>query len=108
MTGRDGGDFRINEDGELTFKDVPDHENPADSNKDNEYAVTVRGRTGGTTGSHGEVNDGDKEEDRISYRENEVTLYKGDGPGEGRGWSVRGTDKTSGERGAGGDGLRAG
>ena len=31
VTGRDGGDFRINEDGELTFKNVPDHEKPADS-----------------------------------------------------------------------------
>ena len=41
MRGTDGGDFEIGETGELTFRSPPDYENPADSNQDNEYAVTV-------------------------------------------------------------------
>ena len=45
-TGTDGGDFTINEDGELSFRNVPDFERPADSNRDNEYLVTVRASDG--------------------------------------------------------------
>ena len=46
VTGRDGGDFTINEDGELTFRNLPDHERPADSDSDNVYEVTVRASDG--------------------------------------------------------------
>ena len=46
VTGTDGGDFTINEDGELSFRNVPDFERPADSNRDNEYLVTVRASDG--------------------------------------------------------------
>ena len=46
LTGRDAGDFRIDESGQLTFRNVPDHEKPADSNRDNEYEVTVRASDG--------------------------------------------------------------
>ena len=46
VTGTDGGDFTINEDGELTFRKTPDFERPADSNRDNEYLVTVRASDG--------------------------------------------------------------
>ena len=46
VTGTDGGDFTINEDGELTFRNTPDFERPADSNRDNEYLVTVRASDG--------------------------------------------------------------
>ena len=46
VTGRDGGDFTINEDGELTFRNPPHHERPADSNRDNIYEVTVRASDG--------------------------------------------------------------
>ena len=42
LTGTDGGDFTISEEGELTFRAVPDHERPADSNRDNEYLFTVQ------------------------------------------------------------------
>ena len=42
VTGRDGGDFTINDGGELTFRNPPDHERPADSNRDSVYEVTVR------------------------------------------------------------------
>ncbi len=46
VAGRDGGDFTINEGGELTFRNPPDFERPADSNRDNEYEVTVRASDG--------------------------------------------------------------
>ena len=105
VTGRDGGDFRINEDGELTFKNVPDHEKPADSNKDNEYEVTVRASDGRYYGELDvvvtvqEVNEAPEitsTKTEISYRENGTsTLYKyrATDPEEGEiGWSVRGTD----------------
>ena len=46
LSGRDGGDFAISETGELSFRNVPDFERPADSNRDNEYLVTVRASDG--------------------------------------------------------------
>ena len=46
VTGRDGGDFTINDGGELTFRNPPDHERPADSGRDNVYEVTVRASDG--------------------------------------------------------------
>ena len=42
LSGRDGGDFLINDAGELTFRYAPDYDRPADSNQDNEYLVSVR------------------------------------------------------------------
>ena len=42
LSGSDGGDFSINEKGELSFRNPPDYERPADSNRDNVYQVTVR------------------------------------------------------------------
>ena len=46
VSGTDAGDFRISNEpdgtfGTLTFKDAPDFEMPADSNRDNVYMVTV-------------------------------------------------------------------
>ena len=42
LSGTDSGAFTIDSStGELTFRNVPDHENPADSNRDNEHLVTV-------------------------------------------------------------------
>ena len=52
VTGRDGGDFSINEQGELTFRTSPDHERPADSNQDNVYEVTVRASDGRVYGTY--------------------------------------------------------
>ena len=52
VTGRDGGDFSINEDGDLTFRNTPDHERPADSGGDNLYEVTVRASDGRVYGTH--------------------------------------------------------
>ena len=43
LSGSDGGDFSINENGELTFRYAPDYDRPVDSNRDNEYLVSVPG-----------------------------------------------------------------
>ena len=51
VTGRDRGDFVISEDGELTFRNPPDYERPADSNRDNTYEVTVRASDGSNYGN---------------------------------------------------------
>ena len=49
LSGTDRGDFNINGDtGELTFRSTPDYESPADSNRDNEYLVTVVATDGST------------------------------------------------------------
>ena len=42
LSGSDGGDFLISETGVLTFRNTPDYDRPADSNRDNVYRVTVR------------------------------------------------------------------
>ena len=46
VTGRDAGDFAIDDNGELTFRRVPDYERPADSGRDNTYEATVRASDG--------------------------------------------------------------
>ena len=46
LSGTDGGDFVINEDGELRFRNTPDYERPADSNRDNIYMFSVRASDG--------------------------------------------------------------
>ena len=50
-SGRDGGDFIINEDGELSFRCPPDFDNPADSDRNNEYQFTVRASDGQVYGT---------------------------------------------------------
>ena len=51
-SGTDGGDFVMNEQGELRFRYVPDYERPADSNRDNEYNFSVRASDGRYYGYH--------------------------------------------------------
>ena len=51
LSGSDSGDFLINSDGELTFLSTPDYDRPADSNRDNEYRITVRAYDGRTYGN---------------------------------------------------------
>ena len=51
LGGSDSGDFSISEDGELTFRNTPDYDRPADSNRDNEYLVTVRAYDGSAYGN---------------------------------------------------------
>ena len=53
--GRDGGDFVINALGQLRFRNTPDYERPADSNRDNVYEVTIRASDGRNTGTLEEV-----------------------------------------------------
>ena len=44
LSGRDGGDFLIDPvTGTLAFRNTPDYDRPADSNRDNLYEVAVRG-----------------------------------------------------------------
>ena len=51
LSGTDGGDFTITQSGQLTFRNTPDHERPADSNRNNEYLVSVRASDGQYTGT---------------------------------------------------------
>ena len=51
LSGADQGYFDISSDGELSFKNPPDFENPADSNSDNKYLVTVTASDGRLTAS---------------------------------------------------------
>ena len=106
VTGRDGGDFTINEDGELTFRNTPDHERPADSGGDNLYEVTVRASDGRVYGAHDvtvtvtpvdeapEFRSGSR--DSFSYRENgtaSLYTYRATDPeGDEVTWSVTGRD----------------
>ena len=53
--GRDGGDFVINALGQLRFRNSPDYERPADSNRDNVYEVIIRASDGRNTGTLEEV-----------------------------------------------------
>ena len=41
LSGTDSGDFELSQSGELTFKNVPDYDRPADSGGNNEYNVTI-------------------------------------------------------------------
>ena len=50
LSGTDRGDFNISQDGELTFRNTPNYESPSDSNRNNEYLVTVRASDGQYTG----------------------------------------------------------
>ena len=49
LTGDDRGDFEINQDGVVTFRNVPDFEAAADNGRDNEYEITVNARIGTET-----------------------------------------------------------
>ena len=106
VTGRDGGDFTVNEDGELSFRNPPDCERPADSNRDNEYEVTVRASDGQVYGTYEvtvtveavdeapEFRQGSR--DSFSYRENGASAlytYRATDPERAEiAWSVGGTD----------------
>ena len=106
VTGRDGGDFSINQGGELTFRNPPDHERPADSGQDNMYEVTVRASDGRVYGAHDvtvtveavdeapEFRSGSRT--AFSYRENGAAAlytYRATDPeGADVTWSVTGAD----------------
>ena len=106
LSGTDGGDFTITQSGQLTFRNTPDHERPADSNRDNEYAFSVRASDGRYYGylevtvtvtpvnEPPEINSGSRTE--FTYRENSTnTLYTyraTDPEREPITWSAEGTD----------------
>ena len=107
VTGTDGGDFEIDEDGELSFRKTPDYERPEDSNKDNEYRGDGEGvgrevLRGAGRGGDGELEVNEAPEisesgkTEISYRENGTSglyTYRASDPEKGEiSWSVRGTD----------------
>ena len=56
LSGSDSGDFEISESGELTFKNVPDYDRPADSGGNNEYNVTVLATDDATPAKTGRLN----------------------------------------------------
>ena len=103
--GRDGGDFNIDrETGVLTFRSLPDYERPADSNRDNEYEVTVRAYDGRSYGTYDvtvtvlAVNEGPEitGRDAFSYRENGTSAlytYRATDPeGDEYTWDLGGLD----------------
>ena len=87
LAGNDAGDFNIGPTGtytaQLTFRSTPDFDSPADSNRDNEYLVTIRAYNGSTYGKLGRgrwtVRDENEAEpvvtgkDTLSFRENTDT-----------------------------------
>ena len=109
VTGRDGGDFTINEAGELTFRHPPDSERPADANRDSIYEVTVRASDGRYYGTFDvtvtvEAVDEDPEfhgnsQDSFSYQENQTSAiytYRATDPeGEDVTWDLSGTDSSA-------------
>ena len=46
LSGTDAGDFTIDETGQLTFRNVPDYERPADSGRNNIYNLSIRASDG--------------------------------------------------------------
>ena len=51
LGGTGSGDFNISNQGELTFRNTPNYERPADSGGNNEYNITVRASDGSLTGT---------------------------------------------------------
>ena len=47
LSGADGGEFSISENGVLTFNSSPDYENPTDAAEENAYLVTITADRGG-------------------------------------------------------------
>ena len=108
VTDRDSGDFTINEAGELTFRNPPDFERPADSNRDNTYEVTIRasdGRYYGTLDVTVTVEAVDEapefrsgSQDSFAYQENgtsAIYTYRATDPeGNDATWGLSGTDSS--------------
>ena len=52
LTGTDRDDLQITNTGQLSFQEIPDYENPTDSNRDNTYQVTIETTAGSHTTRH--------------------------------------------------------
>ena len=102
---RDSADFEISNEGVLTFKETPKHEDPDDSNRNNLYEVRVQASDGTFTGTRGvelivtNVNDAPTVTGRTStnYPENgdaPVTTYSASDPDDAPRfiWSLSGAD----------------
>ena len=110
-SGTDGGDFVMSEQGELRFRNQPDHERPADSNRDNVYVFTVRASDGRYYGEFSEtvtvdnvneppmITTTSRSATALSQPENRTTrlyTYRATDPeGEAIAWSVGGVDYRS-------------
>ena len=106
LSGTDAGDFTINESGELSFRNIPDYERPADSGRDNVYNFSVRASDGRNYGymvvtvGVEDVNEAPTitttSKTAFTYRENgTATIYTFKATDAERGtiaWSVNGTD----------------
>ena len=106
LSGSDAGDFAISEGGELSFRNVPDFEAPADSGRDNVYEFSVRASDGSNYGylevtvTVEDVNEAlaitTTSRTEFSYRENgTATIYTFSATDPERGtvtWSTRGAD----------------
>lgn len=106
--GTDGGDFTITQEGVLSCRNTPDYDQPADSNQDNVYLVTVQvsdGRYYGSLEVTVTVIDQNAAEPvvtgstALSFRENtpvttRLYLYRVTDADRGTAfsWSVRGSD----------------
>ena len=56
LSGTDSEDFSLSSGGVLTINEVPDYEEPVDSNRDNRYQVTIEAREQGGGASVGRLN----------------------------------------------------
>ena len=105
LGGTDSGDFNISNQGELTFRNTPNYERPADSGGNNEYNITVRASDGSLTGTKDvtvtvtDVNEAPTTptgRDGISVAENtsgNLSRYSSSDPERATiEWSVTGTD----------------
>ena len=101
LTGTDAGDFTISENGQLTFRNVPNYERPADSGRDNVYNLTVRASDGRNYGYLEvtviveDVNElpAVTGTDTFTYRENGTALRATDPERSAIAWSVSGADE---------------
>ena len=105
LTGTDAGDFTIDESGQLTFRNAPDHERPADSGRDNVYNLSVRASDGRNYGylevtvTVQDVNEPPAVTgtDTFTFRENGTadlhTFRATDPESSAIAWSVTGTDE---------------
>ena len=108
LTGTDAGDFRISENGEIYFRNIPDYERPVDSGRDNVYSLSIRASDGSVygylpvtvtvTGANEPPTITTTSRTAFTYRENgTATLYTfraTDPEGDDIFWSVAGADSS--------------
>ena len=56
LAGTDSEDFDLSSSGELTFKEVPNYEDPTDSDGNNDYRITIEAREQGDGNSVARLN----------------------------------------------------